>query len=209
MPSKVILIGIIGGIASGKSYVADRLESLGAYCIHADVIGHELLENGNEIRSRIVKLFGQGVVNTEGKIDRKAIAHQVFGESDEATEKRRKLEAILHPAIRAESDRCLARLEKEGKACLAVLDAPLLVEAGWLPRCNEVIFVDTPIEKRRALAIQRGWSTDELARREANQLSVEEKQKKATIVLANNGTLEDLDFQVDSLYRSLISKYKF
>lgn len=203
MSSKLFLVGIVGGVASGKSAVAKRLAELGAIRISADEIGHALLENDAEIRERVVELFGREIVAADGSLNRAAIASRVFGEEPTLSAGRRSLEAILHPAIRAESERRLKQAADEGVHRIAVLDAPLLIEAGWLPRCREVVFVDTPLEVRRRLAAKRGWSTEELARRESNQVPLVEKRKVATIVIANSGDLPTLHRQVDGLFRDL------
>ncbi len=208
MSLEPFLVGIVGGIASGKSSVAKRFAELGAIRISADEIGHRLLENDSDVRSKVVELFGLEVVSENGGLDRRKIADRVFGDDPLAIAKRRSLEAILHPAIRAESERHLKQIAVDGSALIAILDAPLLIEAGWLPRCREVVFVDTPLEARQKLAAQRGWSPEELSRRESNQVSLEEKRKAATAVVINDGSLLNLYNQVDDLYREFQRRAK-
>jgi dephospho-CoA kinase len=172
MKPEPFIVGIVGGVASGKSVVARRFAELGAHRISADETAHRLLADDPEIRERVLALFGNDVLGPDGAIDRSKIATKVFGELPENISLRRRLEAILHPRIRAESERRILEISAGDSQAIILLDAPLLIEAGWLPRCKAVIFVDAPLELRQRLAAQRGWNAEELARRESNQVSI-------------------------------------
>lgn len=197
--AKLTIIGLVGGIASGKSLVARRMEARGAHLIVADRIGHELLQSDPGVRAQVVGLFGDSVVDIGGRLDRSKIAAQVFGEQPASRQRLQQLEAILHPAIRLEVERRLAAIRHQEKRAIVVLDAPLLLEAGWSEQCDEVVFVDTPHERREFFALQRGWSAAEWEQREARQLPIAEKRRRATVVLDNSGSLEDLELRVDQL----------
>lgn len=192
MKRRPIVIGIVGGIASGKSEVANQLVLRGAERIDADELGHSLLANDETVKHNVVRLFGPSILDASKQIDRKRIASLVFGSDVRSKELLDDLEAILHPAIRRLAEERLAAIRKQANVPMIVLDAPLLIEAGWDSLCDEIIFVDTPLERRQHLASMRGWSSDELAKREAAQMSLAEKRARATMVVLNDGDVEEL-----------------
>jgi dephospho-CoA kinase len=202
-----VVVGILGGVASGKSEVTRRLEARGAHVIHADTIGHEVLRE-SDIRDRLIQHFGNEILSKEtGEIDRVRVAQLVFGNAPPATENRRVLESIVHPRIRA---RIAERLESIQQSIspneppkIVVLDVPLLIESGWNKRCDRILFVDTAEELRLARAIARGWTSNQFRDREAAQLPIEQKRQSATDVIDNNGSIGSLDQQIDKLIMSL------
>ncbi len=206
MKSEPFIVGIVGGVASGKSVVARRFAELGAHRISADETAHRLLTLDPTIREQVLALFGNEVLGPDGNIERSKIAVKVFGVLPEQVSLRRRLESILHPRIRAESERRISEILATDSQAIILLDAPLLIEAGWLPRCSAVVFVDTPLELRQRLAAQRGWTVEELARREANQVSIAEKQRVATHVIPNHGSLDDLFKETDRVFRMFRAK---
>jgi dephospho-CoA kinase len=199
MIKRPIIIGIVGGIASGKSEVANLLVQHGAARINADELGHSLLTTDEKIKDEVVRLFGESILDQSQQIDRKRIASQVFGNDERSKALLDQLEAILHPAIRRLAEERLARLHKQSDVSLIVLDAPLLIEAGWSAMCDEIVFVDTPLERRQELAALRGWSADELVKREAAQLALSEKRAASTRVIVNEGDLADLRRKIKTL----------
>jgi dephospho-CoA kinase len=192
MTKSPMIIGIVGGIASGKSEVAKLLVQQGAARINADELGHVLLTQDKAIQKEVVQLFGESILDQTKQIDRKKIASLVFGNDDRSKAMLDRLEAILHPAIRRLMEERLATFQKQPGVTMIVLDAPLLVEAGWDAMCDEILFVDTPLERRQQMASRRGWSVEELAKREAAQLSLDQKRAAATKVVLNDGDLEEL-----------------
>ena len=202
-----VVVGILGGVASGKSEVTRRLEARGAHVIHADTIGHEVLREP-DIRDRLIQHFGNEILSKEtGEIDRVRVAQLVFGNAPPATENRRVLESIVHPRIRA---RIAERLESIQQSIspneppkIVVLDVPLLIESGWNKRCDRILFVDTAEELRLARAMARGWTSNQFRDREAAQLPIEQKRRSATDVIDNNGSIGSLDQQIDKLIMSL------
>lgn len=173
-------IGLLGGIASGKSYVGAELQRLGCAMIDADKLGHEVLAKP-AILTQLRTVFGNDIFTPAGSVDRKALAARVFGNTIQAQQQRRALESIVHPEIRKDAEHAIERLEQSDRPPLAiVIDAPLLIEAGWDQLCDYLFFVDTPDEVRRSRALQRGWSEQEWTSREAAQESLETKKRSAT-----------------------------
>ena len=198
----MLIIGLIGGIASGKSAVAHELATLGAAVLNADQAAHRVIDYP-EIQEMLVKRWGSGILKEDGSTDRRAVASRVFGLTSESREQLDYLESVLHPRIRAEFTAELEELRAAGSKA-AVIDAPLLLEANWDNLCDVLIFVESPREdcKRRAQTL-RNWSESEFAAREAAQMPIEEKRQRATHVIANDGTLEELRTRVRKLWLSL------
>jgi dephospho-CoA kinase len=189
MPSRIsrpVVIGLVGGIASGKSHVGTLLESLGAQRIDADRLGHEVLME-KEVRDRLTQIWGPNILTEQGEIDRAKVGKLVFGESFNAVAQRKQLEAIVHPRIRALAFERIAAVRALPAVPLAiVIDAPLLIEAGWEPMCDFILFIDSPHEERVERAAARGWTESHFAAREASQIPLGEKRSRATHVLDNS-----------------------
>jgi dephospho-CoA kinase len=196
---KPIVLGIIGGIASGKSQVTRILSEMGAATVCADSIAHRVLCE-QPIIDALVSSFSRSILNESGTIDRKALSSLVFGSTEEKTANRRKLESIVHPRIREIGKAELASLKANGQSRIIVLDVPLLIEGGWVPLCDRVLFVDSSDLSRQQRAALRGWSAEQLRERESAQLTLSEKKKYATDVLHNDGSLEDLKRQIEELH---------
>jgi len=183
-----LVVGVIGGIASGKSEVSKLLEAKGASVFNADAAGHRLLTRP-DIRQKIINVFGVGCLDENGVIDRKHLAKSFFsGPSDQLSQ----LESILHPVIRQQAVEAIEAFRKDGSMPMLILDVPLLIEAGWQSLCDKIIFVNTPIEIRFANASRRGWSNQELLVRESTQLPLDKKKGHATDIVQNVGSIQDL-----------------
>ena len=207
-----IVIGVVGGIASGKSEVTRVLSAMNATVISADEIAHRVLLEPDVIKA-LVGIFGDGILNEQlspsdqsRSINRKALGSMVFGDSDNSLAMRRRLEAIVHPRIRQIAREELATRLLDTSHPLIVLDAPLLIEGGWLPYCTHVLFVDSPDAMRKQRAMERGWTAQEWQDRESAQLSFVDKRKVATDVLVNDGTLRQLQQRVEDLVAKLLPK---
>lgn len=188
------VVGLIGGIGSGKSAVADEFARHGARVILADQLGHEALRQP-AIRAEIVRRWGKELLDEQGEINRRQLAAIVF-QDEKAL---RALEALTHPAIRAGIKAEIARAGKE-QVRLVVVDAAVLLEAGWFDVCDRVVYVDAPLEVRRArVTAKRGWTEQDWRQRESTQLPLTEKVARADHVLDNSSTLEHLSRQVDDL----------
>lgn len=195
LPARIPLVGIVGGVGAGKSSVVRNVKSLRLHFVDADRIGHEQLAVP-EIRDQIVKEFGSQVLDSSGCISRPALAAQVFGDSAQKRQKRQHLNSIVHPAIRTEIRRQINTAPQDVDAI--ILDAALLLEAGWAEECDAVIFVDTPLEQRqKRVADTRGWSLEELQRREASQLGLEEKRRRSDFCVDNSGEISVAAHQME------------
>ena len=184
------VIGVVGGIASGKSSVAEELGLRGAAVLDADQAAHFALHR-DHIKQALRDRWGERVFDSEGEIDRKAVAELVFVGTPESRSEKSFLEDLLHPQIRAEFAAAVMACRQRGIEA-AVIDAPLLLEAGWGPLVDEVLMVDCEPETRLARALERGWAEEDFHRREASQMPIEEKEQAATAILDNNGSPEQL-----------------
>lgn len=189
-PTRVV--GLLGGIASGKSAAAKLLAGPSGCVIEADRLAHAELE-GEALRGRLRERFGRGVFGADGSVDRSAVAKKVF--EDPAL--RAELESWIHPRVRERIRAELSRARASGVPRV-VLDVPLLLENdaqhGLLAECDWLVFVDAPAEEReRRARSQRGWAAGELARREAAQWPLERKRARAHHVLPNTGDLAALE----------------
>ncbi|MDO4574823.1 MAG: 5-formyltetrahydrofolate cyclo-ligase [Planctomycetia bacterium] len=180
------VIGILGGIACGKSLVSETFAARGIPVFDADKTGHEAYHDP-AVQEKILRLFGT--------LDRSAIAKSVFAKPDAL----RALNAAVHPWILEK----WCDFYRNATAPTVVLDAALLLETGWATWCDTLIFVDTPREKQRALARNRGWTDDELLRRERSQWPLSEKKKKADVLLKNTGSKDELRQSILTLYDQL------
>ena len=173
------ILGIVGGIGSGKSYVARLLGEMGYVVIHSDDAAH-LVYTEPDIIGTLVNWYGDAILKLDGSMDRRALATRIFGDADQ----RARLEALVHPRIHAARDRIMRERANDPTVRGFVWDSPLLIEANLQRECDEVIFVDTPREVRlKRVQESRGWDDAELSRREASQLPLDEKRKHATIVV--------------------------
>ncbi|HLN77722.1 MAG TPA: dephospho-CoA kinase [Nocardioidaceae bacterium] len=193
-------VGLTGGVASGKSVVSGMLRELGAVVIDADQLAREVVAPGTEGLREIVAAFGPDVLTADGELDRPAMGAVVF--ADEAA--RRRLEAIIHPLVRARG----AELEAAaGPDAVVVHDIPLLAETGQAASFDAVVVVDVPVETQveRMVAL-RGMSREDAEARIAAQASREERARIATYVIENTGTLEDLRERVTEVFEVLTKK---
>lgn len=192
------LVGLTGGIGSGKSSVASRLAERGAAIVDADAIVRELQEPGQPVLAAMVERFGPGILTDEGRLDRAAVAAVVFADAEE----RAALEAIVHPALAVEMRRRLDALAVEvddaGRDRVVILDHPLLTEKGGKAGHSAVIVVDTPPETAvERLVAHRGFREEDARARMAAQASREERLAIADFVVDNSGAESALDAEVD------------
>ena len=194
------IIGLTGGIASGKSFVAELLEKLGAAVVDADVVYHELLAQ-KELREKISQEFGTDFFLPDGSLDRKKLGKLVFSDKSALS----RLNDITHPAVRAE---LFARLktfsERQPPPKLAVVVVPLLYEVGWDEHVEAVVVVSvddkTQIER---LMNRNGWSRDEALARIGSQMPLAEKVKRADYVVDNSGQRDKTEKLIKEVYEKL------
>lgn len=189
------VIGLLGGIGSGKSQVADLLTRYGGRVINADLLGHEALRQP-EIRQQVIERWGTGLLDEQGQVARGRLAAIVFRDPAQ----RHALEELVHPWIGQAIREEIARAQADPAVRFIVLDAAVMLEAGWHVVCQRLLFVDVPWELRlERLARQRGWSSQQLRDRESAQMPLTQKAARADHVLDNSGTLDQLERQVRQL----------
>ena len=195
------IIGLTGGIACGKSTVSADLRALGAAIIDADALAHELSQPHQPIYNAYVERFGREIVTADGTLDRAAIARRVF--ADPAV--RAEVEAIAHPIIRRAAEERLRAARDENKRA-AVLDVPLLFEAGWDALADETWVVALPREEQLARLLTRDTSMDagEARARIAAQMPLAEKCARADVVIDNSGTVEEIREYIGKLWKERI-----
>ena len=195
------IIGLTGGIACGKSTVSTELRALGAAIIDADALAHELSQPHRAIYNAYVERFGREIVAADVTLDRAAIARRVF--ADPAV--RAEVDAITHPLIRMAAEERLRAARDENKRA-AVLDVPLLFEAGWDALADETWVVALPREEQLARLLARDTSMDagEARARIAAQMPLAEKCARADVVIDNSGTVEEIREYIGKLWKERI-----
>ncbi|WP_406700065.1 dephospho-CoA kinase [Singulisphaera sp. Ch08] len=199
---QVPVIGIIGEIGGGKSQVSAFMAERGALVLDADAVGHALL-NQRPVREQVIERFGTSILapatEPEGEplIDRGILGSMVFAQPALLGD----LETILHPRMQVTFEKAIARAQRQGKVSAVVLDAAILLEAGWDSLCDFVLYVDAPRPQRLARLVEtRGWTEEKLLLRERAQSAPEEKQRQADVVLVNDGGLDRLKEEVNRLW---------
>ena len=194
-----LIIGLTGGIASGKSLVSGMLAKRGAHVVDADKVGHEAYAPGSSCYEAVITAFGRDIVAADGTIDRRALGAKVFGDAVQ----RKRLEGIVWPWMRETMERRFAQMRTDAIP-VVVLEAAVLIEADWIPLVDQVWVVTVAPATARERIIERNALTPEQAdQRIAAQLTNEERIKHADVVIANDGTLEDLERAVDAAWQKV------
>ncbi|HMO87118.1 MAG TPA: dephospho-CoA kinase [Lacipirellulaceae bacterium] len=196
-------IGLIGGVASGKPAVAAALAQRGAVAFNADQLAHQVLAEP-EVRDALLARWGASILDDQGQVDRSRVADIVFAPGPAADHERQFLEQWSHPGGRRRIETAIRQLP-DASIPAVVIDAALLIEAGWSGVCSAIVFVDSPRQDRLRRAQARGWTDEEFSRREAAQMPIEQKRGCATHVIDNSGTLAELDAAVDRFWTELNS----
>ena len=193
------VIGLTGGIGSGKSTVSRFLSELGAVVLDADKVGHEAYQPGTGTWKEVVAAFGQDIIGADGSIDRKKLGAIVFG--DPAALER--LNGIMHPRM---YDLMAARIEEYGRqgVKVVVLEAAILLEAGWTPLVDEIwVTVASEPTVVRRVRERTDLPQEQIRSRIRSQLSNEERKKQASVVISNDGDLHELRAKVEELWEGL------
>lgn len=198
---KIKVFGIVGGVASGKSFVARHFARLGAAVLDADRVGHEVLRQ-QEVEQAARGRWGDKIFGADGHIIRRALAEIVFAPTAEGRAELEFLERLTHPRIKEQLQNEIAELERQATAPAVVLDAAVLLKAGWNRFCDKIIYVEAPREARLERALDRGWTEEDFARREATQESLGAKRKLADVILDNSGSPEATQAQVERFWHS-------
>ena len=192
------VIGIVGGIGSGKSTVARVFEELGCVISDSDACVRELLLS-DPVKAQLHEWWGERVFASDGSIDRSRVAQIVF----ESDEERRRLEGYIHPLVHTQRHELIRRARENG-ASGVIVDAPLLFEAGVDSECDAIVFVDTPREIRLSrVKSTRGWDESELDRRENAQMGLEEKRNRSDYIVSNTGMPDELHGRVARVLASI------
>lgn len=175
------LLGLVGGIGAGKSYVAKLFAELGARVIDADRFGHEALLQP-DIKAKAIEYWGEGILGPDGNIERAKLGRIVFADPVE----RQTLERLVFPWIENRIRSEIGEAQTHPAVPLLVLDAAIMMESGWSGVCDAIIFVDAPAELRwKRVSEHRHWTREEWERREASQMDLAAKRRAATHVVAN------------------------
>ena len=188
----MLVVGLTGGIGTGKSEVTRALAGLGASIIDADRVGHEAYRPHQGIWQEVVQAFGEGILQPDGEVDRKALGAIVFSQPDA----RAKLNGIMHPWMAKEIERQIDQMRHDGVE-VVVLEAALLIEAGWQRLVDEVwVTTADEDEAMRRVSRRSGLTEEQVRGRMATQMPVSQKIEQADVVIDNSGDLEDLQRRV-------------
>lgn len=223
------VIGILGGVGSGKSTAAAEFVRLGCQLIDADRIGHEVLEE-KEVKGLLKKTFGEEIVGADGRVSREKVSRIVFGstrpvsddaagqeprcagiggtlaqEGRRANEQLDKLNAIMWPRIRSEIERAIAAGRAEASIPAMVLDAAIMIEAGWDDLCTHLMFVEAPTSERsRRVQADRGWAAGQWESRENSQISLDTKRSRCYFTLDNSSSVSYLAQQIRAIFNQVV-----
>ncbi len=194
------IIGILGGIGSGKSTVAAEFAKLGCNVIDADKIAHELLDS-KSVKEKIVGLFGEAVLDSSGRIEHKKLADVVFASGDKLAS----LNRVIHPLVLARAEELMEQYNRQNQVRAIVLDMPLLVEVGWAKRCDRLIFVDCEQKIRAERAKKKGFDKNQIKIRENFQISLDNKASLTDNTIDNNSDFSALVRQVADIFSDIMN----
>ncbi|WP_127556387.1 dephospho-CoA kinase [Saccharospirillum alexandrii] len=194
-----MIIGLTGGIGSGKSAASRVFESLGIGCVDADVVARDVVAKGSPALSAIAERFGSDILTTKGQLNRASLRERIFTSNEDKTW----LEALLHPLIR---EQILAQLKQQPPP-YSVLVAPLLFENGLEALCDETVLIDVPESVQRQRVTQRdSVNADQVQRIIDSQMGRADKQARATHYIENTGTLAQLETAILALHHHFVAK---
>lgn len=199
---RFLLVGLTGGLATGKSTVSDMLRTLGCVVLDADVLAREVVEPGGPALAAIVQEFGRDVLQPDGGLDRKRLGAIVFA----SPERRRRLEALTHPAIRERLLARLAELEAEGFEGIVVWDAPVMIESGGHKSMDRLVVVVTDAATQHARAIGRDGDPADVERKIASQMPLGEKVRLADYIIDNSGDRAATEARTREVHAALLAE---
>ena len=198
----MLVIGLTGGIGTGKSEAARHMVSLGAALIDADAVGHEAYRPNAEAWQRVVKAFGEGILQPNGEIDRRSLGAIVFSDPEQLA----RLNGIMHPLMARMVQEKIVALETEA-AEVVVVEAALLFEAGWDSLVQEVWVTDASEEAViHRLEQRNGMSEEEARKRLGSQMNRNERLDRADIVIDNSGDVADMFSAIDELWETRVKE---
>ncbi|MGH9779954.1 MAG: dephospho-CoA kinase [Candidatus Acidiferrales bacterium] len=195
----MLRVGLTGGIASGKTTVAAMFRARGARVLEADRLAHRLMAPGQPAYNEIVTAFGREILSADGTIDRKRLGAIVFGDAA----RREQLNRIVHPRVIAEQEKELARIAAEDPGAVAIVEAALLVEAGYHKQLDQLVVTWCRPEQQLERLQAKGLSREDAERRIAAQLPAEERRRLANYVIDCSGALAETERQVNQVWQAL------
>lgn len=201
MTRRFLLVGLTGGLATGKSTVSETLRGLGCVVLDADVLAREVVEPGEPALAAIAREFGRDVLQSDGTLDRKRLGAIVFADPD----RRKRLEAITHPAIRDRFQARLAELEAEGFEGIVVWDAPVMIETGGHKAMDRLVVVVADAATQRARARTRDGDPADAERKIANQMPLADKARLADHVIDNSGDRATTEARTREVHAALLA----
>jgi dephospho-CoA kinase len=195
----MLRVGLTGGIASGKSTVAAMLRELDCPVLDADTLGHELLEQGQDAYNEVVREYGKEILDGYGNVDRNKLGQIIFADA----QKRARLNQILHPRILDVVRKWYAALAQTGGPELAVVEAALIIEAGYNKELDQVIVCWCPAEQQSQRLLERGLTAEQARLRIAAQMPMEEKRRLGDKTIDCSGSLEETERQVTEVVKRL------
>lgn len=204
MTRRFLLVGLTGGLATGKSTVSDLLRALGCVVLDADALAREVVEPGQPALAAVAREFGPEVLGPDGRLDRKRLGALVFADP----ERRRRLEALTHPAIRERYLARLAELEAQGFEGIVVWDAPVMIEAGGYRHVDRLVVVVTDEVTQRARARGRDGDPADAERKIANQMPLAEKARLADYVIDNSGDRAATEARTREVHAALLAELR-
>jgi dephospho-CoA kinase len=196
----MLIVGLTGGIASGKSTIADMLKKEGAYIIDIDMISRDVVKPGKPAWRAVVHIFGKEVLNGDQTLNRKKVGDIVFSDA----EKRKKLEEIIHPKITAEKLMKINEIAKKDNHAVVIIDIPLLIETDKQDTVDKVVLVYTSPQGHIERLVKRdGLTLEDAHKRLASQMLIESKKKYAHYIINNEEPLEQIEKKVKEIFREL------
>lgn len=194
----MLIIGLLGGVASGKSRIAGYLRQKGAVVLDADKIGHQVLLD-ERIKSELRRRWGNRVFDEHGEIKRGEVAKIVFADDDQSSVELRFLESLVHPEI---GNRLKSELEiaRQADTAVVILDAPVMLKTGWDQFCDVVVFIEASFHQRLERVAERGWTAEMLQQRERTQSSIEAKRGQSSRFIDNSDDWVATKKQLDQLW---------
>jgi dephospho-CoA kinase len=211
-PAGALRVGLTGGIASGKSTVGEMFVALGAYLLQADEIAHELMQPGEAVYQEVVRHFGPGILDPDGRVNRPRLAEAAFGSGGETDLSRpsrvQELNQIVHPAVVRKQEEWMEEVGRRDPHSIALVEAALILEAGAAGSFDRLVVVTCRPEQRierwaHRLNVDQETARREVTRRMAAQFSDAEKIKAAHYVIDNSGSLAETRGQVETVFREL------
>ena len=196
----MLIVGLTGGIASGKSTIADMFKGEGAYIIDIDMISRDVVKPGKPAWQDVIHIFGKEVLNEDQTLNRKKVGDIVFSDA----EKRKKLEEIIHPKITAETLMKINEIAKKDNQAIVIIDIPLLIETDKQDTVNKVVLVYTSPQGQIERLVKRdGLSLEDAHKRLTSQMPIENKKKYAHYIINNEEPLKEIQKRVKEIFREL------